>query len=98
MVGGIVIETLDTGDRLWINVRVSGPGYAECAIYVERTDASRSVSVGDRVRWEAGRAYWTPKGAPFRDWTFVRVGPAGADRPAPVSATSTAMYVGEEGG
>lgn len=102
MVTGIVLETIDAGEdaaRVWINLRVSRPGFVptECAVYVERTHAARSVSPGDRMRWEGARAYWTPRGEPFRDYLLVRVGPAGAERPDTRPA-EMAVYVNEDGG
>lgn len=90
MVGGKVIETIDTGDRVWINCRGTGSERRnECAIYVERTAASRAVSVGDSIWWQSSWAFWTPKGHPFEDRKLIRIGCSGVARP-----TATAPAVG----
>lgn len=60
MVGGTVIEVIITLSRVWINCRDTHYG-DECAIYVERTDKSRSVSPGDSIWWQGDSAYWGPK-------------------------------------
>ncbi len=66
MVGGKVIETVVINDRVWINCQE----YLEtkkkllpytCAIMVENTPKSRSVSEGDIVWWQGSRAMWTAK-------------------------------------
>ena len=66
MVGGKVIETKESGNKMWINVQE----YLEtkskllnnfCAIFVELSPKSRSVSEGDIVWWQGTRAYWTAK-------------------------------------
>ncbi len=88
MVGGIVTETLVLEDKVWINCRDK---YDECAIYVEKTDKARSVSEGDKLWWQGGRAFWTPKkfkksadgGKAGRDFEIVleRRGYSGVKRP-----------------
>ena len=80
MVGGTVIETIDTGDRVWVNCKDREHG-DECAIYVERTVESRSISVGDHVWWQGRHAMWTPKRRPFGDRRLVRIGCSGVNRP-----------------
>lgn len=88
MVGGTVIETIDCGPatgefptgRVWINCK-SIHSSSTCAIYVERDDRSRSVSVGDDIWWQGGMAFWTPKGAPFSDMVLMRLGFSGVTRP-----------------
>lgn len=83
MVGGKVIETIDTGERVWINCRGSGSEHRnECAIYVERTAEARAVSVGDSIWWQGRSAFWTPRGAPFADRQLHRLGGSGVRRPA----------------
>lgn len=86
-VGGKVIEVLDCGDKLWVNTRerVSGD---ECAIYVERTAESRSISNGDSLWWQGTRAFWTPRlrgmrrNPPFTDKPLARIGFSGVHRPS----------------
>ena len=79
MVGGRVIETIDTGERIWISCRSSER--VERSIYVERTVEARSVSVGDTVVWSGRNAFWTPRGAPFKDLVLRQVGPVGGRPP-----------------
>ena len=60
MVGGIVIETLDCGSRVWVNCKERH--YSDtCAIYVERNDKSLTIKKGDSLWWQGGNAYWTPE-------------------------------------
>ncbi len=58
-VGGKVIETIDIGNRVWINTQ-ENPSES-CAIFVERTSQSLCISEGDSVWWQGSYAYWTPK-------------------------------------
>ena len=82
MVGGKVVETIDTGEKVWINCRGSGSEKNDhCAIYVERTPESRAVSVGDSIWWQASWAFWTPKGRHFEDRKLRRRGCSGVARP-----------------
>ena len=81
MVGGTVIETIDTGTRVWINCRNNNAPSQTCAIYVERTEKSRSVSEGDQIWWMSFTAYWTPKGSPFEDMMLVKTSGSGVKRP-----------------
>ena len=83
MVGGTVIEIIDTGPTLWINCRGLGSEkYDECAIYVERSDAARSVSEGDSIWWHGRWAYWAPQSREFTDYPLARVGFSGVPRPS----------------
>jgi hypothetical protein len=59
MVGGSVIDHVILLDKVWVNCREDCSG-SECAIYVERTDRSRSISEGDMIWWQGGYAFWTP--------------------------------------
>jgi len=83
-VGGKVIETIDAGDKVWVNTY---DNHSECAVYVERTVESRSISEGDKLWWQAGTCYWTPydsKGAaiaPF-ERELKKVGYSGVNRPS----------------
>jgi hypothetical protein len=87
MVGGKVIETIDTGDKVWINCRGTGcEKNNECAIYVERTPEARSVSLGDSIWWQGRHAFWTPKGRHFEDRKLIRWGFSGVSRPESVHA------------
>ena len=84
-VGGKVIETIDTGSRVWINTEEVLNGQT-CAIYVERTPAALSVSPGDSVWWQGSWAMWTPKDKHGRayskaDMHLARIGFSGVSRP-----------------
>lgn len=97
MTGGLVTETIDTGDRVWIACRGTGEdAYLTATLYVERTAMARSVSPGDRLRWQGATVFWTPRCTPQSGWVLTRVGPANPLRPT--FATSATMYVGEDGG
>lgn len=82
MVGGKVIETLDCGEKVWINCQGTGSEKNnKCAIYVERTAEARSISEGDSFWWQSGHAYWTPRNRAFSDKQLNRIGFSGVDRP-----------------
>lgn len=92
MVGGRVIETKEVDNKVWINTREyigenrDNPTSNTCAIYVERSPKSRSVSEGDIVWWQGGRAYWTPKDSTGKtigngDIVLNRIGFSGVSRP-----------------
>lgn len=66
MIGGKVVTTKEADGKVFIKVQE----YLEtkdkllnnfCAIYVELSPKSRSVSEGDIVWWQGDRAYWTAK-------------------------------------
>jgi hypothetical protein len=58
MSGGKVIHTVVMRDRVWVG---TDDGHEKCATYVERNAKSRTISEGDSLWWQGGRAYWTPK-------------------------------------
>jgi len=90
MIGGVVIEIIELNDRMWINCREK-IGHHECAIYVEKTNKSRSISEGDIIWWQAGWAMWTPAfnrgeygsrcGKDF-DIRLKRIGYSGVNKPS----------------
>lgn len=86
MIGGNVIETIVLPDRVWVNCKERN-STSECAIYVENTPKSRSISEGDIVWWQGGYAMWTPKsngGAYAKsDIRLNRIGCSGVSRPTP---------------
>lgn len=59
MIGGTVIETIVLPEKVWINTK-EDTSTSTCAIYVENSAKSRSVSEGDSVWWQSDTAYWTP--------------------------------------
>lgn len=87
MIGGTVIETVETPDKIWINCREERSG-DECAIYVEKDARARTVAEGDSVWWQGRQAMWTPKGFHPNgksgidyDIRLKRIGFSGARRP-----------------
>lgn len=89
MVGGIVIETIDTGAAVWVNCQGIGCEQGEqCAILIERSDRSRSISEGDSIWWQSRLAMWTPRGRDglpiggLHDIRLNRIGYSGAPRPS----------------
>lgn len=90
MIGGTVIETVDAGDRIWINCQIKTSGIThECAINVERDAKALTVADGDTVWWQGKEAMWTPKGFHPNgksgidfDIRLKRIGYSGAQRPA----------------
>lgn len=86
MIGGTVVETIGTGDRVWVNCRDTTYGN-ECAIYVKKDERSALVEPGDIVWWQGRCAMWTPAGnvatrSGLRDIELRRIGYSGASRPA----------------
>ena len=86
-VGGKVVETIDAGDRVWVNTKERGSGSQTCAVYVERNPLSLTISPGDSLWWQSGNCYWTAKdrtgktvGKP--DTKIKRIGFSGVSRPA----------------
>lgn len=63
MVGGEVIEVLRQPDRVWVNCQevLSRGAVTKCAIYVERTEVSERIRVGDQLWWQGRNALWTPQ-------------------------------------
>lgn len=86
-VGGKVVETIVLADKVWVNTRERQSG-DECAIYVERTPESRTISNGDSLWWQGRNAYWTPRSGsmkrnpPFTDRKIARIGCSGVSRPS----------------
>lgn len=61
MIGGIVIETIQLPDKIWVNCRGRDSERNDtCAVFVENSDKARSISAGDKFWWQAGVCYWTP--------------------------------------
>ena len=88
MVRGIVIETINLDDRVWVNSRgVGGKHNDQCAIYVEKNAKSLSISEGDRFWWKGRYAMWTPYGSTGKpvgdefDIEIPRIGLAGVVKP-----------------
>jgi hypothetical protein len=68
--------------RMWINCKGTGNEINDyCAIYVEYTPVSRSISEGDSFWWQGDNAFWTPKNKPFEDMKIQRIGSSGRSRP-----------------
>jgi hypothetical protein len=77
-VGGKVVETIVLADKVWVNADDQGD---KCAIYVERTPESRTISEGDSLWWHGHAAFWTPSNHAFEDRRLNRVGFSGVSRP-----------------
>lgn len=64
MVGGTVIEVCDhpsIRNRIYVNVADRPHGrIEECAVYLESTDQSRQIQIGDALWWQGSFAMWTP--------------------------------------
>lgn len=60
MVGGMVITTIEDGDRVYINCVDRIHPREMCAIYVERNADSEQVRPGDSIWWQGKWARWTP--------------------------------------
>jgi hypothetical protein len=93
MIGGIVTETIDCGDRIWIDCE-ERDSTSKSAIYVERNAKSRCIAPGDSVWWQGRFAMWTPSsykqgtgkcGAHY-DIQIRRIGYSGAKRPVSARA------------
>lgn len=88
-VGGRVIETIDCGDKVWVNTKErywNGSKWKlgdQCAIYVERNDNSLRIRFNDSLWWQGGKAYWTARdGSNKEDTPIPRIGFSGVPRPA----------------
>lgn len=78
---GRVIDTLDHGSAVSVLVVGMDEDRGErVTLYLERSNESRSVSPGDRLRWQGMFVWWTPKKAPFTDWPLYRVGTSHSGR------------------
>lgn len=78
MLGGRVLDTryVHDGDGIAVTVR-DGVNGGTLTVYLERSDAARSISPGDVLQLAGYLAFWTPKGAPFTDhplWQVARNG------------------------
>lgn len=89
MVGGIVIEVVDSTDGR-VYVRCRDTRYSdECAIYVQDGPEAQAIELGDSLWWQCGIAYWTPKGdrgifTGMQDVKLKKVGYSGSTfRPEP---------------
>lgn len=65
MVGGMVIATIEDGDRIYVDCREVPTRPLRrrldtCAIYVERNADSEQIRPGDNLWWQGKRAMWTP--------------------------------------
>ncbi len=67
MVGGTVIEVAEVKDRsdvLYVDTADMPEGRRKpdtCAIFIQRTETSEKIEVGDALWWQGDWAYWTPK-------------------------------------
>lgn len=63
MVGGMVITTIEDGNRIYVNCqeRVARRQPETCAIYVVRNSDSEQIRPGDSVWWQGKWAMWTPR-------------------------------------
>lgn len=59
MVGGTVIEVVESASRVWVNVRDDAHPRDTCAVYLE--PAGLVVTPGDALWWQGEFCYWTPK-------------------------------------
>lgn len=87
-VGGKVVESIVLEDRVWVNTHDGGSGCRKmtckghtCAIYVERTPESRTISEGDSLWWQGDFAFWTPVNRAFSDYRLKRIGFSGVSHP-----------------
>ena len=54
--GGLTTLCIDCEDRS------GGKGDRKsCSVQVDRNELSERIEIGDSLRWEGDRAYWTPK-------------------------------------
>jgi hypothetical protein len=82
-VGGTVIDTVNCGEKVWINTREREQSTQTCAIYVENTPAARCVQSGDIVWWQGGVAYWTTANKKVVEHKLTKVGFSGIEKPTP---------------
>lgn len=62
MVGGNVREVLLREDRIYVNCgEVGSTHHNRCAIYIERSEQSENVKIGDAMWWQGRNALWTPQ-------------------------------------
>lgn len=90
MVGGMVITTIEDGDRIYVNCqerRTAGESQRRsrpdtCAIYVERNPDSEQVRPGDDIWWQGKWAMWTPADRRVIDKQIPRRSYSGVSPPA----------------
>lgn len=80
MVGGIVIETIRSEGKVWINCK-EHKSKSTCAVFVEDEPAARCVEDGDSIWWQAGIVFWTPKSKAIVEKQLKKIGCSGAHRP-----------------
>jgi hypothetical protein len=81
MVGGTVIEVVEVGERIWLNIRDKTYPKDTCTIYVERNADSELIRPGDSIWWQSCFAYWTPAARDRADVKILRTGFSGVARP-----------------
>lgn len=87
MVGGIVIETINKPNKIWVNVK-ERESKQTCAIYIEKNDNAKKVKPGDSLWWQGRFAMWTPSGVNDGkcgvdyDIRIPRIGYSGVNRPS----------------
>jgi hypothetical protein len=86
MVGGKVVEVCDVPEmpeRLFVDVADMPYGKVErCAIYVEKSEQSQRIQIGDSIWWQGRNAYWTPQcGTQGEDIPIPRIGYSGVKHP-----------------
>lgn len=86
MIGGLVLETIDCGNRVWVNCGEKN-STLKCAIYVERNPDSLAIRLGDDLWWQGTNAMWTPVDRRFEDRKIKRIGFSGVERPKPIWLT-----------
>lgn len=59
MIGGKIIETKLTSDRVWLDVQDTTYPKDICALYVVRNQDSERIRVGDSVWWQGKNLFWT---------------------------------------
>lgn len=83
MVGGMVITTIEDGDRVYVNCRGTGSERRNtCAIYVERNTDSEQIRPGDTIWWQSKWAMWTPADRRFTDRQIPRRSYSGVKPPS----------------
>lgn len=87
MVGGVVITTIESGDKIYVNCKeVLSPNSRRkpetCAIYVVRNADSEQIRPGDNIWWQGRSAMWTPADRRFVDKQIARASYSGVKPPA----------------
>ena len=84
MVGGRVVATIETADRIYVDcqevLRHRGRPQT-CAIYVVRNADSEQIRPGDNVWWQGKWAMWTPADRRFTDRQIPRASYSGVKPP-----------------